>query len=314
MSKGKQVRLRDLIKKIGVSKVAKRMKLSHQSVKAWVALERVPQRKVLKLAEVIDEHPLLIQSMVGPITYKARRGKKSPESPDIILAAYKGEPYELKPPMTSRVLRHILATYGDRVPLFVETMKKLMSKEISNHEAAEAPGISVAALYGVRNRYGLPASAYREIKPELPLGPYKMNALKIPGYIKPVIEGVMSKTSAVQKYGVADRTFSRYLANALGGFTLKQLSHWPQSFRMAFAYEIDKNLPRLVPHWVKLVEKYGWNASKADEPLAPVDNWRLVTTKRMLLCVLNGELDVKELADLRGSEPVILHKLFDMEL
>lgn len=314
MKKDNEVKLSTLIRRQGISNVARKMQLSAKSVSAWVKLDSVPQRKVLKLSEVLDEDPWLIQSMVKPITYKIRRVRRPAECLDTILAAYKGEPYEIKPPLTSKSLIHILATYGDKVPLLVETMKKLMVKEITNKEAAEILGITTQAVYVTRRMNGLPASHFREKKPEPPLGPYKMNALKIPGYIKPVIEGTMSKGAAASKYGVPDRTFSRYLANALGGLTLKQLAHWPQSFRMAFAHEIDKNLPRLVPHWWKMMQEYGWKRVKAEEPMPPATDWRLMTTKRMLYCVLNEGLSVKELGELRGSEPVILHKLFDIEL
>ena len=45
-----------------------------------------------------------------------------------------------------------------------------------------------------------------------------------------------------------------------------------------------------------------------------MENWREATVKRMLIAVLLGESTVKDLAALRGGEPSVLVKLFDMEL
>lgn len=313
MKKVKQTKLRDILRKVGIANVARKMGLSFQSVDAWKKVDGIPQRRVLKLSEVLDEDPLLLQSMVSPITYKVQRVVKTPEALDTVLAAFHGEPYEIKPPLTAKSLSSILTTYGDKTPLMVDTMKKLLRRELTNKQAAERLGISERAVYGLRARYGMKASVYR-VKVERPLGPYKLNAIKVPKYIKPIIEGVASKVEVVKKVGVPDRTISRYLAKALNGYTLKQLAHWPQSFRMAFAYEIEHGLPRLVPHWVEKVAKQGWKPPKHVGNLEPVTDWRLITTKRMLFCILNGEMDVKELAELRGADPIILHKLFDMEL
>ena len=63
------------------------------------------------------------------------------------------------------------------------------------------------------------------------------------------------------------------------------------------------------------VQKLRGGASvKSKKPLSSVENWREATVKRMLIAVLMGEFSVRDLAALRGGEPAVLVKLFDMEL
>ena len=85
-------------------------------------------------------------------------------------------------------------------------------------------------------------------------------------------------------------------------------------FRTAYAHEIAENLPKIVPEWVKKCWTQGWSLRDAQATLPPVTDWRHATTKRMLICILNDEMEVNELASRRGGEALILAKLFDMEL
>ena len=85
-------------------------------------------------------------------------------------------------------------------------------------------------------------------------------------------------------------------------------------FRTAYAHEIAENLPRIVPEWVKKCRTQGWSLRDAQATLPPVTDWRHATTKRMLICILNDEMEVNELASRRGGEALILAKLFDRKV
>ena len=312
-SKLKQPKLADLIRKYGMSKLAKKMGVSAVSVSTWVKLDTVSQRKALSVAVALDQDPMFVQSFVKPITYETKRIVKDPSAYDTILNAYYGKPYEIKPPLTERSLLQILNKWGDKVPLLIESLLKITKNEIKAKDLAQTLNMGVQEAYDLMKRYGVPASKYR-VKVKKDIGPYIRIRKTIPKYIKAVIEGTMTRKKAIEEANVSPSTFHRHLSSALNGFTLYNLMSWPGSFRFAYAHEIDKDLPRLVPHWVKMCQQNGWTRIEDFQGLGTIDNWRLVTTRRLLMAVLFGEISVNELAQLRDTEPAILHKLFDREL
>ena len=68
--------------------------------------------------------------------------------------AYRGEPYEIKPPLTAHSLKKTLETYGDRIPLVVVTLKQLLNREIGVADAAKTLGLRVVSVHSLRARYG----------------------------------------------------------------------------------------------------------------------------------------------------------------
>lgn len=312
-SKLKQPKLSDLMRKYGISRLAKKMGVSAVAVSTWVKLDTVSQRKALSVAVALDQDPLFIQSFVKPITYETKKIVKDPSAYDTILAAYYGKPYEIKPPMTERSLLQILNKWGDKVPLLIESLRKVITGDLNVKGIAKILGMGTQEAYDLMSRYGVPASKYRVKKQKEP-GHYTLVQRKVPKYVKAIIEGTMTRSQVIKETGISSSTIYRYVSEALNGYTLYNLTWWPASFRFAYAHEIDKGLPRLVPHWVKMCNENGWKRIEDFQGLGTIDNWRLVTTRRLLMAVLFGEISVNELAQLRDTEPALLHKLFDREL
>ena len=147
-----------------------------------------------------------------------------------------------------------------------------------------------------------------------PLGKYKLSAIKHRELSLKVIAGQVGLLDVAEKHGVAWRTLLRYVQSDLDGLQLRNIQAWPSAFRLALAHEIEHELPKTSLQWVQKCKTQGWGFGKEQQPLMTVENWREATVKRMLIAVLLGEFTVKDLAALRGGEPTVLVKLFDMEL
>ena len=308
--KGSQ--LGPFIAKFGITFVAREMGVSQSVVRTWLEADRVPWAHISKLSRVIDEDINLLLPIGGTVTVKTRRLKKTPEALDTLERAFRGEPYEIKPPLTAHSLKKTLETYGDRVPLVVETLKQLINNEITVGEAAERLKLKKVSVHSLRARYGGAPGPIKKV--EKPIGRYKQNAIKHREVSLKVISGQLGLMEAAEKHGIALRTLSRYVQDDLDGVQLRTLASWPLDFRIALAHEIEHELPKITVQWAQKCKTPGWKFGKNLMPLPPVTNWREATVKRMLIAVLTGELSVNDLAALRGGEPTALHKLFDMEL
>lgn len=305
-------KLGPFIAKFGITFVAREMGLSQSVIRTWLEADRIPWAHIPKLSRVIDEDINSLLVLGGTVSVKTRRLKKTPEALDTLERAYRGEPYEIKPPLTAHSLKKTMETYGDRVPLLVETIKQLINNEITVAEAADRLKLKKVSVHSLRARYGGAPGPIKKV--EKPLGRYKQNAIKHREVSLKVISGQLGLTEAAVKYDIAQRTLSRYVQDDLDGIQLRSLAAWPLDFRIALAHEIEHELPKITVQWVQKCKTQGWKFGKNLMPLPPVTNWREATVKRMLIAVLTGELSVNDLAALRGGEPTVLHKLFDMEL
>ena len=97
--------------------------------------------------------------------------------------------------------------------------------------------------------------------------------------------------------------------------TAMDLKQWPESLRAALAYETEnESVPKYAASWKQFAERSRLvMPSRLRYPSAP-DNWRQVTTKRMLVAILLGEMTMDEVAMARGGEPVMLASLFTSDL
>ena len=113
------------------------MKVSVRTVRNWLEMDGVPVRRVLKLSEVLDIEPVTLFSLVKPINVKPKRVIKTPECIETLIKAYNGEDFTIMAPLTARSLTKTLRYYGDRVPILVDTLLKLHTKDMDVTQAAD---------------------------------------------------------------------------------------------------------------------------------------------------------------------------------
>jgi hypothetical protein len=207
--------------------------------------------------------------------------------------------------------QRIKGTWGDRLPLLYETLVKLQSKEIEVTEAAETLGITKSAVHNIRKRYGTAPGPIKGAR--RPEGRYALTARGARKLTLDVIAGRTSARSAAQGANISLRTLHRHIEDVLRPLYLNEISHWSKNFRLALAYEIEKNIPKYIEMWRKWAEERHLLLKKSPVwPKSP-QNWREASIRRVIIAILSGEHTVTELAAMRGGEPHILMEHVERE-
>lgn len=294
--------LRDLVK--NQAALARDVGVSVQTVRNWLDLNAIPPRRVIAVANALDVELTELLPFAQK-TYKPVRTK--PKTLDDLRAVLEGN-YDPDDPSAQR----IKDAWGDRLPLLYTTLTKLQNKEITVAEAAEILGITKSAVHNIRKRYGTAPGPIRAAKH--PEGRYKLGSREARKLTLDVIAGRKSAKGAAETARISLRTLHRHIEYALRPLYLNEISHWSKNFRLALAYEIEKNLPKHSLEWRKWAEERHLLLKKSPVwPKSP-KNWREVSIRRVIIAILSGEHTVTELAAMRGREPHILMEHVEREL
>ena len=297
--------LRQLVK--NQAALARDVGVSVQTVRIWLDLNAIPPRRVIAVANALDveltELLPFAQKTYKPVSIK-------PKTLDDLRAVLEGS-YDPDDPSAQR----IKGAWGDRLPLLYTTLVKLQNKETTVTEAAETLGITKSAVHNIRKRYGTaPGSLKAEKKPE---GRYALTAKEARKLTLDVIAGRKSARSAAQAAETARislRTLHRHIEDVLRPLYLNEISHWSENFRLALAYEIEKNLPRHSLMWRKWAEERHLLLRKAPSWPESTANWREAPIRRVIIAILTREHAVTELGAMRGGEAHILAEHVEREL
>ena len=294
--------LRDLVK--NQAALARDVGVSVQTVRNWLELNAIPPRRIIEVANALDVELTELLPLAQK-TYKPVNTK--PKTLGDLKAVLEGS-HDPDDPSAQR----IKGTWGERLPLLYTTLAKLQSKEIRVTEAAEILGITKGAVHNIRKRYGTaPGSLKAARKPE---GRYALTAKEARKLTLDVIAGRTSARSAAQGANISLRTLHRHIEDVLRPFYLNEISHWSKNFRLALAYEIEKNLPKHSEVWRKWAENRQLLLKKAPVwPKSP-QNWREVSIRRVIIAILTGEHTATDLAAMRGGEPHILMEHVEREI
>ena len=294
--------LRDLVK--NQAALARDVGVSTQTVRNWLELNAIPPRRIIDVANALGVELTELLPFAQK-TYKPVSTK--PKTLDDLRLILEGN-HDPNDPSAQR----IKGTWGERLPLLYETLVRLQAKKITIKEAAEILGITKSAIHNIRKRYGTaPGSLKAAKKPE---GRYALTAKEARKLALDVIAGRKTARSAAQGAKISLRTLHRHIEDALRPLYLNEISHWSKNFRLALAYEIEKNLPKHSPMWRKWAEERHLLLKKSPVwPKSP-KNWREVSIRRVIIAILSGEHTVTELAAMRGGEPHILMEHVEREL
>jgi transcriptional regulator with XRE-family HTH domain/predicted transcriptional regulator len=294
--------LRDLVK--NQAALARDVGVSVQTIRIWLEINAIPPRRVIAVANALDVEitDLLpfAQKTYKPVSIK-------PKTLDDLRAVLEGN-YDPDDPSAQR----IKGTWGDRLPLLYTTLAKLQGKGITVTEAAEILGITKSAVHNIRKRYGTaPGPIKGARKPE---GRYKLGAKEARKLALDVIAGPKTAKSAAEGANISLRTLHRHIEDVLRPLYLNEISHWSKNFRLALAYEIEKNMPKHSEMWRNWAEERHLLLKKAPSWPKPPANWREVSIRGVIIAILTREHTVTELAAMRGGEAHILAEHVEREL
>lgn len=294
--------LRQLVK--NQAALARDVGVSVQTVRIWLDLNAFPPRRITAVAnalnvEITDLLPFA-QKAYKPVSTK-------PKTLDDLRLILEGS-HDPDDPSAQR----IKGAWGDRLPLLYTTLVKLQGGVITVTEAAKILGITKGAVHNIRKRYGTAPGPIRAAKH--PEGRYALTAKEARRLTLDVIAGHKSAKGAAETARISLRTLHRHIEDVLRPLYLNEISHWSKNFRLALAYEIEKNLPRHSLMWRKWVEERHLLLKKAPSwPESPA-NWREVSIRRVIIAFLTKEHTVTELAAMRGGEAHILMEHVEREL
>ena len=294
--------LRQLVK--NQAALARDVGVSVQTVRIWLDLNAIPPRRVIAVANALDVE---ITDLL-PYAQKAYKPVSTkPKTLDDLRAVLEGS-YDPDDPSAQR----IIVACGTGPPEIYTTLVKLQSKVITVAEAAEILGITKSAVHNIRKRYGTAPGPIRAAKH--PEGRYKLGSREAGKLTLDVIAGRKTARAAAEGASISLRTLHRHIEDVLRPLYLNEISHWSENFRLALAYEIEKNLPRHSLMWRKWAEERHLLLKKAPSwPESPA-NWREVSIRRVIIAILTGEHTVTELGAMRGGEAHILAEHVAREL
>ena len=297
--------LRQLVK--NQAALARDVGVSVQTVRIWLELNAIPPHRVIAVAIALDVE---ITDLL-PFAHKAYKPVSTkPKTLDDLRLILEGK-VDPDDPSAQR----IKGAWGARLPLLYTTLVKLQGKVITVTEAAEILGITKGAVHNLRKRYGVAPGRLKAAKH--PEGRYKLGAKEARKLTLDVIAGRKSARSAAQGAETARislRTLHRHIEDVLRPLYLNEISHWSKNFRLALAYEIEKNIEKYSLEWRKWAEERHLLLKKAPSwPKSPA-NWREVSIRRVIIAILTGEHTVTDLTAMRGGEAHILMEHVAREL
>ena len=294
--------LRDLVK--NQAALARDVGVSVQTVRIWLELNAIPPRRIIEVANALDVE-LADLLPLAQKTYKPVSTK--PKTLDDLRLILEGN-HDPSDPSAQR----IKGTWGDRLPLLYTTLVKLQGKVITVTEAAEILGITKGAVHNIRKRYGTSPGPIKAAKK--PEGRYALTAKEARKLALDVIAGRKTARAAAEGAKISLRTLHRHIEDVLRPLYLNEISHWSKDFRLALAYEIEKNIPKYIEMWRKWAEERHLLLKKS--PVWPKypQNWREVSIRRVIVAILSGEHTATELAAMWEGEAHILVEHVEREL
>lgn len=234
--------LRQLVK--NQAALARDVGVSVQTVRIWLDLNAIPPRRIIDVANALD----VDLADLLPFAQKTYRPVSTkPKTLDDLRLILEGK-IDPDDPSAQR----IKGAWGDRLPLLYTTLVKLQGKVITVTEAAEILGITKGAVHNIRKRYGTAPGPIKGAR--RPEGRYKLGAKEARKLTLDVIAGRKTAKGAAEGARISLRTLHRHIEDVLRPLYLNEISHWSKNFRLALAYEIEKNIEKYSEMWRKWAE------------------------------------------------------------
>lgn len=310
--------LRELI--TNVQTAARALGVSPNTVYNWIAVDRVPPRRLARLAEFLDKDFNELWHLIAPKDKKlpARAVVRKPRGTietllDVLKGTVSVEEAALCLGLSVKSVRMTLERNpATRLIQIKRTLEQVQAGTLSVEEAATRLGVEVPSFHRLRAKFGY-SPGRRKASPTLP-GRYTKLKVAHRRLVLDVISGRKSAVAAAKDANLDLRTFHRHCKTTLQPRSLNELSRWNKSFRMALAWEIDHNRRGVVEKWRTMAQEQGVTLVKPDVRLPKVKNWKSPELKHLLAEVLSDGLDLVAVAAARGGSDTALRSLFDAQL
>lgn len=298
-----------------VSPLARHVKLTPTAIYRWFQVNRIPGAHIIKVANFYDVDVGELIHLTGSELSAAPN--VSIKSRDVLPALIEVRAGRMtladaveKTGQTEVSLKLVMIHWGEQLGDLYETLEALDKKGITLDQACERLGLAKFTIHGLRRKYGYAPGKLKRVRPLPTLG--RRRTLMTQAAMD-VIAGLESAASAAEKYKVSARNVFRYVER-LCPLSVTELSRFPQTFRWAYAEEIEKNTPKYVEKWLKIADETLLYVQKQTKYPKTPETWKTAPLKRLLVGVLLGEGTLGEIAAARGGEPVVLEGLFTSEL
>ena len=211
---------------------------------------------------------------------------------------------------STKSLKSILFHWGDELPTLHTTLKQLDEGRITLTDACQRLKVEKYTLHGIRRKYGYAPGKIKRMRPLSDIGSrmeqQRQAALD-------VVAGRKTARQAANELGVSYRTIFRAVER-MKDIDLNELTHWPRSFRIAFAEELARKTENYVEKWFDFAKNHKLHLPKHPKYPQTPEHWGGLPLKRLLVGVLLDESSIDAIAVSRGADPVILEGLFSQDL
>lgn len=298
-----------------VAPLARHCKLTPNGIYRWFKVNRIPAEHIIAVANFYDVEIGELLHLTGSDKSASPNPVLKPRNVLQTLVEVRAGNMTLaeaveKTGQSEKTLKMVLIHWGEQIGTLYEVMEGLDKGEISLDEAAKKMGLAKYTIHGLRRKYGYAPGAVKRTRPQPTI---RLRRVKMQTGALQVIAGRASAEATAREMGVSARNLFRYIEQ-MTDLSLTDLSRFPATFRLAYADEIEKKLPKYVQNWLKYAEKLNLYVQKQTKYPKTPENWCEAPLKRLLIGVLLGEGRLEEIAAARGGEPVILEGLFTAEL
>ena len=302
------------------SKLARHFGLSLSAIYRWIEVNRIPGAHIVRVAQFYDVEIVDLLHLTG--SEKAHMSKALVKSKAVLpalLEVYRGAKTleaaceEVGIPVVSGKL--IMMHWGDELPTLYTTLTQLHEKRISLEMAMHRLNVTKNSLHDLRRKYGFAPRAQEGYTPKV-RSPQKRVAKwqEVKPLALQVIAGRMTAVELASAEGTPSyRTIFRYVEK-LTHLKLNDLTHWPEAFRAALAYELEHDTTKYAEKWVKFAEEQRLILRKVAKYPAQPKDWKVIPLKRLLVAVLLGEKTLAEVAEAKGGDPKVFENLFTSDL
>lgn len=288
------------------AELARKLGCAPNTVYKWVARNSLPPGRVMKVSTILNLAPKRLLPFAQQVSGDSKTKKKRFRDLDVLLAAYKGEPWKATSTLTPHAVNVTLGHWKERLPLMVDTLKAVKAGGVSRREAAEKLGVAYSTVKQLVERYD--AAPPKIEKPQTRVA---RNRELAPDAVNDAIRGRLTAKEAAAQYGIDQRTLHRKIKAALKGrLGLNALSHWSTNFRTALAWEVANDAPSVVE---------AWKTQHPDLPRQPKwpqipDNLRQLSGVEVVILLLTGDLEVHDVVKRRGGSKTIWGEQTHMQL
>ena len=308
-----------------VTKIAKALECSVYAVYQWIKLNRIPGKRVVKIANYYNVELSELLHLTGSDASRTTRALTKPKNTlATLIEVYRGAKTledacsELGIPLISG--RLIMTHWGEELPTLFTTLTQLDEKRISLETAMQRLGVTKYTLHGIRAKYGF---APGRVKRTRHVSQIKERTEAQDQAALRVIAGLMTTKEAMAATESSYRSIFRFVER-LTDVGLHDLSAWPLSFRAAFAVELERERnyrpedgakpARYVQKWLKFATEQRLFLKKSTKYPKTPTSWKSLPLKRLLVGVLIGEPTISEVTASRGADEGILRGLFTSDL